>query len=92
MGLGSVNLVPLTDPRRKAEDARKLVAAGKDGSGALDLTTEPFDRVGGVDLDPMFLGEGHGGQDALLGFMQERRQLRQLRSDLISGLAHNPDA
>jgi len=50
---------------------------------ALDLAVQAFDRVGRVQLCPVFLGEGHVSQHVVLGVIHQRGEFGHLGPDLI---------
>ena len=61
-------------------EGRRKSLETDDVSAALDLLVEAFQGVGGVDLGAMVFGEGHEGEDVLLGLVHERRQLREAQA------------
>ena len=50
---------------------------------ALDFAVQAFDRVGRVQLCPVFLGEGHVSQHVVLGVIHQRGEFGHLGPDLI---------
>jgi len=61
----------------KANNGR-LVGKDADHVGAaLDLLVDAFQGIGGVDLAPVFLWEGHEGKHIRLGLVHEFGQFRE---------------
>ena len=56
---------------------RPLVREDADDlSAALDLAVQAFERVGGMELHPVLAREVHVGENIVLRFIQEGRELR----------------
>jgi hypothetical protein len=53
----------------------------------LDLAVEALQRVGGVKLGPVLLGEAHVGAHVVLGLVEQGREFGQLGADLVGDLA-----
>ena len=71
-----------------ADEAGDGILVGEDADhfGApLDLADRPLQRIGGVDLRPMVLGEAHEGVG--LGLVEEGGELRELRAQLVGDAA-----
>ncbi len=76
--------------RAGADETDDGVLVGKDADdvgAALDLAVETLERIGGVKLRPMVLGEGHVGQHVGLGVVHHRGKLGHLGSELVGDLA-----
>lgn len=58
-----------------------------DVGASLDLTVQPLDRIGRVQLRPMCGGKVHVGQDVSLSLVHENRQFWQTGHSLIDHLA-----
>jgi len=73
--------------QQRVDEAGDRGIAGEntnDVSAAFDFAVQPLDRVGGVELGAVLLGEGHAGQHVSLSVIYDGRQLWHLRPDLVS--------
>ena len=74
--------------RRPGVCDRVLVGEDADDPGApLDLGMEPLDRVCRVELAAVLPGEGHAGEDVVLGVVHEGGEPGRLGSELVGDRA-----
>jgi len=69
-----------------ADEPYDRLVVGKDADdvgAAFDLAVEPFEAIGGVDLQPVLGRKAHVGEDIILGLIHESGELGQLAPELV---------